>query len=206
MGTMQDDLLIPFSTYFKPIKIGEPSQLQVQCEYQGKKYDRRLLWKLDPHMAYKKSLSLGYSPSPWYTGGSNTALVDGIMGSIDFRDGHWQAVQGKDMTMIIDLGKDTLIRSVSTQWYMYSNAWIFVPERIEIWGSKEGESWHHLNTEILNEDLQHAEQHIRTLEQQLENSVYRFIKVVAVNQGACPEWHEAAGEPSWLFCDEIIVH
>jgi len=37
------------------------------------------------------------------------------------------------------------------------------------------------------------------------NEKARFVKMVAANHGVCPEWHDAPGEPSWLFCDEIIV-
>jgi len=33
----------------------------------------------------------------------------------------------------------------------------------------------------------------------------RFIKVTALSMKICPEWHRGAGQPSWIFCDEIIV-
>jgi len=33
----------------------------------------------------------------------------------------------------------------------------------------------------------------------------RYIKVKAQSIGKCPDWHDAPGEPSWLFCDELIV-
>lgn len=205
IGDMFDDLLIPYRPYKEPIKVGEPSQLQVRCTYQDKPYNDRLIWRIDPHMAYHKPIALSYTPSPWYTGGGNEALADGIIGSIDFRDGHWQAIQGADMSMTIDLEKDTLIRSVTTQWYMYNNAWIFVPERVELYGSDDASNWTHLDTQLIDEDIREAGQRYRTVIQSLQRAHYRFIKVHAVSRGACPEWHEAAGEPSWLFCDEVVV-
>ena len=33
----------------------------------------------------------------------------------------------------------------------------------------------------------------------------RFVKMTALNHGPCPSWHDAPGEPSWLFGDELIV-
>ena len=33
----------------------------------------------------------------------------------------------------------------------------------------------------------------------------RYIKVVAKNKGQCPSWHPGAGNPAWIFCDEVIV-
>ena len=33
----------------------------------------------------------------------------------------------------------------------------------------------------------------------------RYVKMEAANAGPCPDWHAAAGQASWLFCDEIVV-
>jgi len=42
----------------------------------------------------------------------------------------------------------------------------------------------------------------------LEFPVYsaRYIKVVAKNMKTAPDWHHAAGLPSWIFTDEILVN
>jgi len=31
----------------------------------------------------------------------------------------------------------------------------------------------------------------------------RFIHVTAKSQGLCPDWHVGAGNPGWIFADEI---
>ena len=33
----------------------------------------------------------------------------------------------------------------------------------------------------------------------------QYLKVVAKNRGICPDWHLGAGNPTWIFADEIIV-
>jgi hypothetical protein len=33
----------------------------------------------------------------------------------------------------------------------------------------------------------------------------RYVRVVAEPFGPLPEWHLSAGEPAWLFVDEIEV-
>ena len=33
----------------------------------------------------------------------------------------------------------------------------------------------------------------------------RYLRMTAHTTGICPEGHAAAGQPSWLFCDEIVV-
>ena len=34
----------------------------------------------------------------------------------------------------------------------------------------------------------------------------RFVRLVALNSGPCPDWHDAASSPSWMFLDELVVH
>jgi hypothetical protein len=33
----------------------------------------------------------------------------------------------------------------------------------------------------------------------------RFLRVQARNFGPLPDWHPGAGEPAWLFVDEIVA-
>jgi hexosaminidase len=33
----------------------------------------------------------------------------------------------------------------------------------------------------------------------------RYIKVVAHTIGRCPAWHKGAGDPAWIFADEIVI-
>ena len=33
----------------------------------------------------------------------------------------------------------------------------------------------------------------------------RYIRVKAENYGILPEWHPAAGSPSWIFVDEVLI-
>ena len=37
------------------------------------------------------------------------------------------------------------------------------------------------------------------------NTSARYIRVLAQNYGDAPYWHHAAGQPSWIFSDEIII-
>jgi hexosaminidase len=159
------------------------------------------------HQGLGKELKLNYMPSNSYSGGGYNALLDGRLGTSNFRDGIWQAVQGKDMEMLIDLGGIKDVKSISTQWFHYANAWIFRPQRVEYWGSVDGNNWKLL----LGDDLQLAAESPGEL---IVSSacpvndipyVMRYVKVIAKSIGKCPNWHDAPGEPSWLFCDEIVI-
>jgi hypothetical protein len=33
----------------------------------------------------------------------------------------------------------------------------------------------------------------------------RYLRIVAKNPGTLPSWHMSAGQPSYLFTDEIVI-
>lgn len=165
------------------------------------------------HLALGKDIVLNYTPSNAYLGGGLKGLVDGCLGSNNFRDGNWQAVQGKDMEMVIDLGKVESITEVSTRWFHYANAWIFRPEEVSYFISIDGNNWKLLNTDSVGKRTHPSEPGEFAVASKIlavDNTSYgafmgRYIKVQARSIGKCPDWHDAPGEPSWLFIDEIVV-
>jgi len=153
-----------------------------------------------------RPLTLNYTPSVYYTGGGVNALVDGRLGTLNFRDGIWQAVQGQDMEMVIDLEEVRQIEHISTNWFHYANAWIFRPETVRCWVSLDGKKWSvfgdwkaEISADKSGELLVHVGGGIGQV------FAARYVKIQAQSIGKCPEWHDAVGEPSWLFCDEIVV-
>ena len=165
------------------------------------------------HLALGKDIVLNYTPSNAYLGGGLKGLVDGCLGSNNFRDGNWQAIQGKDMEMVIDLGKVESITEVSTRWFHYANAWIFRPEEVSYFISIDGNNWKLLNTDAVGKRTHPSEPGEFAVASKIlavDNTSYgafmgRYIKVQAHSIGKCPDWHDAPGEPSWLFIDEIVV-
>jgi hexosaminidase len=189
----------------KQIAIKEPSTLTVNANWHGKKYDKELVRLFNPHLALGKALLLNYIPSPYYTGGGPNALVDGSLGTTSFRDGLWQAVQGNNMEAVIDLKETKEITRISTRWYHYINAWIFRPEKVAYYASTDGKTWTHLDTVLPLLDIKTEGELVTEMVSTFDPMQARYIKMVALNSGLCPEWHDAVGEPTWLFCDEIVV-
>jgi hexosaminidase len=202
MGNRPGDKLSP---YVNPILIDCPTLLATEAIMSGMRYTEPMMWWFEPHLALADSLALSYEPSPWYTGGGSKALVDGRLGSTNFRDGAWQAVQGKDMEAIIDLGTITDIQELETRWFMYGNAWIFLPKSVEYFVSENGKDWKAAGRVESKTDEKAEGEFFEPFLLKRINEKTRFIKMIAANHGPCPEWHDAPGEPSWLFCDEIIV-
>ena len=38
---------------------------------------------------------------------------------------------------------------------------------------------------------------------EIENQRIRYIKIFAKNIGQCPDWLKDAGNPAWIFVDEV---
>jgi len=196
-----------FKSYVDPIAIDDPTSLEWHVEMDGISYPETLKWSYDPHLGWDKQIKLGYTPSPYYSGGGEHALNDGRLGTENFRDGIWQAVQGNDMIAVIDLGRSQSVQSLSSNWFHYGNAWIFLPLQVEYFISDDGEKWQSAGIVKSEVDEHAAGEFPVAFELKLRKPANaHFVRMIAKNHGPCPAWHDAPGEPSWLFCDEFVIH
>jgi len=201
------DAKMDWMEYKNPVQINSKQTVTVSMRTEGTENETVTERSYAAHQGIGKEMKLNYQPSNAYPGGGYSGLLDGRLGTTNFRDGIWQAVQGKDMEMLIDLGGIKDVNSISTQWFHYANAWIFRPKRVEYWGSVDGNNWKLL----FGDDLKLAAESPGELIISSSCSgnhvpfMMRYVKVVAKSIGKCPDWHDAPGEPSWLFCDEIVI-
>jgi hypothetical protein len=156
------------------------------------------------HLAVGKSITFVEPADARYTAGRPDALVDGFRASNNYQYG-WQGWYGKDMVATIDLGEETLIRSVSATFLQDQQSWIFYPDSIVVEGSMEGSKYYAIATYEFVDAKQK-----RPLETRAANATLwdlrsaRYIRVTARNLGDLPAWHGSKGK-CWLFCDEIVV-
>ena len=153
----------------------------------------------------EKPIKLSYNPADKYTGGGLSALVDGRKGTNNFNDGIWQAVQGQNIEAVIDLGSEQEIRTVSTGFFQANSSWIFLPENVQYFISSDGQNYSRIAS-IDSDVSPNAEgMIIKNYTAEIQNIKGRYLKMIAKSIGNCPDWHPAAGSPSWLFADEIEV-
>ena len=128
------------------------------------------------------------------------------MGSIEFRDGDWQGFWNTHIDITIDLEKETLFDTLSVHFYQYINSWIFSPIEISFNVSNDSINWTNLGIVKNEENISKRGKIIDELS--INNSSkkpYRYINLVSNPLKVIPDWHEAAGNSTWLFVDEIIV-
>jgi len=191
----------------KSIEVESHGTISASINYRGRQLPRREEFFVDGHAGVFHPIELGFTPSPYYTGGGDFALADGRIGSLGFHDGVWQAVQGEDVIAIVDLEKVIEIDSIFSNFYRYQDAWIFTPTYVEFSVSIDGDHYKVISqNEFKDATLKNDAQDIVTVNSgKLMDVRARYVKMRAVNSGLCPDWHAAATEPTWLFCDEIVI-
>jgi len=161
----------------------------------------RINFKL--HHATARPVKYLSKPHKRYAGYSEITLVNSLRGSRNFSDGKWQGFEGDNLEVVIDLEKERELTNVSVGCLHQTGSWIFLPKEIKVLTSLDGESFTEAGSTINNVPLQ-GETQVMDFNVNIAG-VARFVKVIVVNQGQVPEWHSAAGSPSWLFVDEVIV-
>jgi hexosaminidase len=191
-----------------PIDVKGACSIRVKAKQSTSDHETEITRYYVSHEGMGKTLTLNYDINPYYPGGGKDALIDGRIGSPDFRDGVWQATQGKDMQAVLDLGALRDISFVRTRWYHYTNAWIFRPEEVRYEYSTDSVTWKMMDTikapGALNKLIEQLP-YSYVLDAEPGTYAGRYIRMTAINSGPCPPWHEAAGAESWMFVDELEV-
>ncbi len=145
------------------------------------------------------------SYSPNYKAGGNMALVDGKTGSPDFTDGRWQGFEGKDMEVVIDIGREMPVWRITAGFLQSLSVWIFHPIEISFSISSDGEDYKMMGVIDNYPDRATINDGVKYFETLVYGAPARYVRVKAKSIGLCPPWHHGAGGAAWLFVDEVIV-
>lgn len=145
--------------------------------------------------------------NPQYAAAGKMALADGKVGGTLYGDGNWQGFWGNDIDVEFDFGKTTSINSIRVRFFQDILDWIMSPNTVEIYTSKNGKDYS-LNTILKVKDVNYnsTTPSIYIIENEELSIKSRYVKVVVRNAGPLPAWHGSKGQPSYIFCDEIILN
>ncbi|MCF8373819.1 MAG: chitobiase/beta-hexosaminidase C-terminal domain-containing protein [Bacteroidales bacterium] len=191
--------------YFKPITIAGDATIKAKVFVDGEPSILTSDAKIEKHLATGKKISYKNKYHEQYTAGGEFALVNSLFGSTNFKDGNWQGFFGKDMEVVIDLGKPMNIEEVKLNCLQVVDSWIVLPKQVEVYIPDDGEKF--TKVAALDHEVPAAltEEFVHEFDSKFKTVETRFIKVIAKNYGPLPEWHQSAGSDSWLFVDEIVV-
>ena len=160
-----------------------------------------------PH-DWKLTLLSKYSAQ--YTGGGDSAVIDGIRGTTNWTSGAWQGYWGKDFVAVVDLGKPQMISKLGAGFLQEAGSWIWMPRVVKFEVSLDGQNF----TPVLSipndvPDGSDPSMHVGTVAKDFVKNITRhearYVRITAVNFGKIPAWHPGHGGDAWIFVDEIII-
>jgi len=192
-------------TYTEPVLLDETSTLKAVTIIDGKQAEKTLTKAFSINKATTKPIKYLISCSESYKGSGDVTLVNAIRGTTDNLDGEWQGWKSDNMEVVVDLQEATEIYNISVGSLQRSGSWIFFPQKVECYISKDGkvfqkvaETWN--GVDPLSEEIQ-----LQDFKTFFSPITTRYVKIVATNLGKCPSGHAGEGKPAWLFIDEIII-
>lgn len=194
--------------YTQTLELDKSGVLEVMCYKNGLVYGDTIRQPIASHMALFSEVSYLNPWSKYYPSAGNKALVDGKLGSINFRDGNWQGFSGNDVVVDLYLGRATAITQIKINAFQYVNAWIINPAGFKVFASDNNEQWRELKMNPSAPQITQEQNDTRITQYTLDiqDTETKFIRVMIKNAGKLPASHEAAGQDSWLFIDELMIN
>ncbi len=156
-------------------------------------------------IASGRTITLSNEYNPQYHAGGDNALIDHLRGTSDFRTGAWQGYYGVDLVAVVDLGNQQLVKKLEIGFLQDQNSWIFMPLYVEFQISLDGINYESLGKIYNTVSDKENGGFINIFARKLDNQIVRYVKVIGLNRGDCPDWHVGKGEPAWIFADEIEI-
>lgn len=191
--------------YSEPVLIEQTTTLKAVTTINEAPAEKVLSQLFNLNKATVKPIKYLIPYSPSYQGTGEYTLVNGIQGSTNHSDGEWQAWNGTDMEVIIDLQETTEISKLSVGTLQSVGSWIFLPKKVEFFVSKDGQRFEKVGEVLSDGDPLSGEKSRKELTLTINPTNAGFVKLAVRNFGKGPKGHAAEGKPVWLFVDEIVV-
>jgi hexosaminidase len=141
-----------------------------------------------------------------YPGTGAYGLVDGMTGSGDHGDGLWQGWWKPEVTITLELPRDTDVASLRVNFLQNTRSWILLPRTVAFAWSTDGVSWS--APRVISHTIPVSRE--GAIVQAFDvgtpaGTRVRFVRIAAKAGGNLPAGHPGAGQPAWLFADEVIV-
>ena len=132
-------------------------------------------------------------------------LVDGLVGSPNYRTGRWLGFSENDFEAVIELGENTEVSSATVNTSVNKEDWVFGARGVVVSVSNDGENYTEVAKELYPAMEKADEDKIYTHKLAFEPVAAKYIKVRVLVEASMPKWHGAAGKRAFLFVDEVVV-
>ena len=142
---------------------------------------------------------------PEYSGGGDNALLDGLLGGDDYKDGRWQGFYGVDADIELDFKQKEDIHEIEIGFLVNAHDWILKANEVKIYTSSDGKVYKLAQTHDIETKVETTGNFIFR-ERIHVNLRSRYLRLVVKNPGLIPEGLPGAGYDSWIFMDELLIN
>ena len=154
---------------------------------------------------FRKLNTVAGNYRPEYSGGSEDALLNGAVGTNNYKDGNWQGFYGTDCDLELDFGKKEKLNSLKINFNTNPYDWILLPKKMSVLISNNGTNYTLFKTFEISEDVDTSKTNIVTKTFDISGLNSRYVRIVVETPGLIPEGLPGYNNPSWMFMDEIVV-
>ena len=200
-----DSLLVSFAQTTNRNSIDLMNEMGYTVSEYLENYRSTIDAAMKPNRAKNKRVVSVTKPKK-YANEDPLVLTDGVMGGSSFYS-NWLGYEGNNMEVILDLEKPTAVQTIDLSFLQVTNHIVFFPQLVTYSGSLDGKTFWNI-ARVGNKHPLGKKSKINAIQNygiECDEKQVRYLKVTAHNTQT-PYWHHAAGLPSWIFADEIIVN
>ncbi len=193
-----------FVKYTKPFEITQTSTIEAYVKTnEGQSNTISATFFKNPNN-YSINIKSVYNPQ--YHAGGPEGLLDGILGTENWRKGDWQGYQSQDFEAVVDLKEVKNINEISARFLQDQRSWILMPTKVDYYTSEDNVNFTYFGSINNTLDPKLEENTILNFtSNETKGKKARYVKVIAKNFGKLPEWHQGAGGDAFIFVDEITI-
>lgn len=158
--------------------------------------------KIDFNKATAKPVTLKVAPSRGYDFNGGPELTDGLSGNDNYKTGRWLGFQGKDLDAVIDLKEPTEFSKVSFNTNVVKGDWIMGAAGVTVKVSDDGQNFKEVAYKVIPSLGKDDKDGLYPQEISFDPVKARYVEVI-IKSDKLPTWHGGAGNPAFLFVDEI---
>jgi predicted alpha-1,2-mannosidase len=189
--------------YTQKLEISETTKIiAVSIRDKGSTFVRATFFKKPNN--YTINIKSKYNPQ--YHAGGPEGLLDGILGTENWRKGDWQGYQSQDFEAVVDLQEIKSITEISARFLQDQRSWIVMPTKVDYYISENNVNFTYFGSVNNTLDPKIEENIILNFTaNETKSKKARYVKVIAKNFGKLPQWHQGAGGDAFIFVDEILI-
>ncbi len=148
--------------------------------------------------ATARPITLSVAPNERYNEGGAFTLVDGITAQEKRVNTEWLGWR-EGVTITVDLGSEQEVRTARIGALNETHSWIHLPEEVEFSTSIDGTAFRTQGTARVKPGIGRNSYAFDL------GMKTRYVRFTVKHIGNIPEGHPGAGNPAWMFLDEIAV-